>query len=1174
MHLAGQVTNMERADGKTGHIERELERLLRQNPRGLSSRQLSTLLPGMPAYEIQGLLRELQRRGMARLKDGGRWQWTGSTQRPQGPPGETRPGIGTSFPEPTSLPGLGEGVPTDTRWSDFRQLCLYYAECIRLEDRPKVSEYAERENARFLSLAEGIDWRAVSAGGPFALGVSEAWGQFIRHIKSRRRSAPRLFLGTPLDILIFQDRDTKEDRQMVSPIFVQQVEFRIEQGRLYLQPVSPVEINHGWLERRFRQADDRRVFMEVCGLESLEPDDESGTRLQSVPGFPDVCYSLFQTYRDWWREPLDLDDLQSAPSLAELDQRGVYNRAVLISQPTLKFSHRLHQELLWLAREADDEELDKTALRHLFPHREPGSPSDPPAPVASPPICDVAEYEGLNKEQREACRLAITEPLSVVTGPPGTGKSRVVAQTMANAAIHRSSALFASRNHQAIEAVIPRLNALVEPEVLAIRLAHPFGQTPSESLTQTIVNVMTTPRPADVMDRLRRNMSELDDLLERRQKAEQRRDEVFDLRQEMDEAQSKHEEAVKGLSDKIVSEIDKCPDLPARAAIDSVIEMLEFFQRAPSKWLQRLVWRFRRWLSGRKVVRQANSIDRKYADHFDNAPVELDTVAHEQSVAAMLRALQSWGNIAGGILAAKQMRQLRDQLQLLPGLDSVHQQFSLFHEQVPRATGRVLHTLCQSYGASLSGEARQKFAEIRGELRSYGDSSDRQPEKLRRAMRQWFPSLLREVPLWATSNLTAGRNIPLTAAAFDLLIIDEASQCDIASVVPLLYRARRVMVVGDPMQLPHIARLGNGIDRRLREKFGLTDIQFGRYSYRVNSFFDLASSAKDLTAAVRLEDHHRCHTAIASYCNQAFYRSVLRVMTDPAGLTCPRRGGKAVAGFLWTSVPADVEAAPGGGAISRGQLEAIVEELERLRADRFPGTVGVVTPFRAQANRIRDRVVAQLGPETPPYWRFHVDTADGFQGDERDVILLSLPGGDDMPRGSAWFLREGRNRFNVAVSRAKALLHVFADEGWCSTCGIPHIQALHAAWKQQGKLAANGICTDLIGPVWEPKLADALRNAEIPFQQQYPACGRYLDFALIREGLKLDVEVDGEAYHRDYDGLPKIDDLRRGLTLIANGWRVLRFWVYELREDMDGCVDKIRQEWQSASSADDAEIER
>ena len=96
-------------------------------------------------------------------------------------------------------------------------------------------------------------------------------------------------------------------------------------------------------------------------------------------------------------------------------------------------------------------------------------------------------------------------------------------------------------------------------------------------------------------------------------------------------------------------------------------------------------------------------------------------------------------------------------------------------------------------------------------------------------------------------------------------------------------------------------------------------------------------------------------------------------------------------------------------------------------------------------------------------------------------------------------------------------------------------------------------------PAEEPALAAAMTNAGMNFHQQYPACGRYLDFALSRDLMKLDVEGDGETYHRSGSGDRVSDDIRRDQALIAGGWTVLRFWVYELREDMNRCVEKIRQ---------------
>jgi very-short-patch-repair endonuclease len=77
---------------------------------------------------------------------------------------------------------------------------------------------------------------------------------------------------------------------------------------------------------------------------------------------------------------------------------------------------------------------------------------------------------------------------------------------------------------------------------------------------------------------------------------------------------------------------------------------------------------------------------------------------------------------------------------------------------------------------------------------------------------------------------------------------------------------------------------------------------------------------------------------------------------------------------------------------------------------------------------------------------------------------------------------------------------------------------------------------------------------------QHPVGVRYLDFALIQEGVKLDIEVDGRRWHLDPDGQRKVSDRLRDGEMKARGWRVLRFWVHELSNDMEGCLDRIERE--------------
>ncbi len=184
--------------------------------------------------------------------------------------------------------------------------------------------------------------------------------------------------------------------------------------------------------------------------------------------------------------------------------------------------------------------------------------------------------------------------------------------------------------------------------------------------------------------------------------------------------------------------------------------------------------------------------------------------------------------------------------------------------------------------------------------------------------------------------------------------------------------------------------------------------------------------------------------------------------------------------------------------------------------------------------------------------------AHGFQGDERDVIVFSLCAGSDMTIGSRSFIRETGNFFNVAASRARAVLHIVGNREWARSCDIRHVQNLASppeVWKPEPK---PGPWHPHESP-WEKILFDALVSEGLQPMPQFPVSSRRLDLALIRKGdsaLKIDVEVDGDC-HRNPDGSRKIDDIWRDIQLQGMGWKVMRFWVYQLRENLNGCVKKI-----------------
>jgi superfamily I DNA and/or RNA helicase len=107
----------------------------------------------------------------------------------------------------------------------------------------------------------------------------------------------------------------------------------------------------------------------------------------------------------------------------------------------------------------------------------------------------------------------------------------------------------------------------------------------------------------------------------------------------------------------------------------------------------------------------------------------------------------------------------------------------------------------------------------------------------------------------------------------------------------------------------------------------------------------------------------------------------------------------------------------------------VVEELNRLLVTRgYVGSVGVVSPFREQANLIRD-LAFKDSSLAPKLLRadFLAETVHKFQGDERDVMIFSPVVSRNVPPGAIVFLKKNGNLFNVAITRARAMLIVVGD---------------------------------------------------------------------------------------------------------------------------------------------------
>ena len=427
---------------------------------------------------------------------------------------------------------------------------------------------------------------------------------------------------------------------------------------------------------------------------------------------------------------------------------------------------------------------------------------------------------------------------------------------------------------------------------------------------------------------------------------------------------------------------------------------------------------------------------------------------------------------------------------------------------------------------------------------------------------------------WAITSLSARGRLPFNKDVFDLVVFDESSQCDIASALPLLYRAKQAVVIGDPKQLSHISSISDQQDQRLLEKNGLLGT-YSDWAYSYSSLFDLASGLSQGAGIIDLRDHYRSHADIINFSNKFFYEGRLRIATRYNSL---KRIGNEESGIRWINIEGRAEkASSGSGSQNRQEAEAIVMELQRFFKQGYEGTIGVVSPFRAQANLIRklvnddERLFAWL---SKPGCEFISETVHKFQGDERDIIIFSPVISKGMPTGSKLFLQKTGNLFNVAITRARAMLIVVGNHNALLHSDVSYMEGfaqhvndvdVHKEEKMAGQTDFGPDYPTVKNPEkvsdWERLFYQALYTAGIHTIPQYQEEMYTLDFAILDGDRKLNIEIDGEYYHKDWTGELCYRDQMRNQRMFELGWDVMRFWVYEIRDDLAGSIERVKN-WQ------------
>ncbi|HEX6657728.1 MAG TPA: DEAD/DEAH box helicase, partial [Ilumatobacter sp.] len=303
----------------------------------------------------------------------------------------------------------------------------------------------------------------------------------------------------------------------------------------------------------------------------------------------------------------------------------------------------------------------------------------------------------------------------------------------------------------------------------------------------------------------------------------------------------------------------------------------------------------------------------------------------------------------------------------------------------------------------VTSQARSTMALVASALRA-GRSARR--EKLGRIHGERIADAL---PLWIGTLRDVDDLLPRTPAMFDLVIVDEASQVDQISGAPALLRAGRAVVVGDPRQLRHVSFLSDAAIGEAIAAQGIADAtDVGLLDVRRLSLFDLAAAA---APTIMLAEHFRSAPHLIGFSARHFYGGAVSIAT-----THPRNHDRDCI---------SVDAVPGtrdDKGVNVAEIDhaiAIVRErLEAGRASGEPARIGIVSPFRAQADAIEQRIVDEFTLDEIDELALRVGTVHGFQGCERDLVIISLALTADSSPSARGFLADP-NLFNVMVSRAR-----------------------------------------------------------------------------------------------------------------------------------------------------------
>ena len=436
---------------------------------------------------------------------------------------------------------------------------------------------------------------------------------------------------------------------------------------------------------------------------------------------------------------------------------------------------------------------------------------------------------------------------------------------------------------------------------------------------------------------------------------------------------------------------------------------------------------------------------------------------------------------------------------------------------------------------------------------------------IRRLIQTCGSQLQQYKPCWMMSPLTLSSYIPFGTLEFDVVIFDEASQMRVEHSLGAISRARQVLILGDENQLPPTSFFEVVSESADEEE--AADVDYESILHAAKTILPGADELLYYHYRSRYED-------LIAFSNHHVYED--KLITFPN----PDNQHRAV-------VLEHVEdGVYDSGGTRRNDIEAkrVIELCAAYAAEYPDKSIGVIAFSKAQEQAIRDAKIsfirmnthleARLDEESEAPDPFFIKNLETVQGDERDIIFLSIGYGRDKHgnmhnRFGPINTQYGHRRLNVAVTRAKEKVVCVSsikasDIRPSERKGVQHLQK-YLEYAEQGikVLQASLLIQHQLGiepdSPFEIEVENALKRLGYTVHRQVGASGYKIDLAVVNpsnnQEYVLGIECDGASYHSSYSA--RVNDRIRQEILERLGWRIYRIWSQHWISSRDEIIDDI-----------------